>query len=237
MSAPPAETRPEITKKSDPWTDLGLTLPIFAFYHLGVVLLPVRNAADMVTGELRDLAKHSLPLYACLTLGIGAVFVAVLGMMGRKTAFEPKRFLFVGLEGGLYAVIMRFVGSYVVGSLRLAPSADETGPFGSIVMAMGAGFYEEVVFRVGIYGVGAAVLRKLFPKMAIPLMALWGVAEACAFSAWHYSGGMSDAFDVKSFVFRATCGLFLTLIYQLRGFAPAVWTHTIYDIWVMVFDG
>lgn len=32
-----------------------------------------------------------------------------------------------------------------------------------------------------------------------------------------------------------TCGLVLTAIYAFRGFAPAVWTHALYDVWVMVF--
>jgi len=27
----------------------------------------------------------------------------------------------------------------------------------------------------------------------------------------------------------------LTLVYATRGFAAAVWTHALYDIWVLVF--
>ena len=42
----------DLPQKSDAWTDLGLTLPIFVLYHLGVVFLPIRNAADPVTHEL-----------------------------------------------------------------------------------------------------------------------------------------------------------------------------------------
>ena len=30
------------------------------------------------------------------------------------------------------------------------------------------------------------------------------------------------------------CGLVFTLIYVTRGFAPVVWTHVVYDLWVMV---
>src|SRR5690606_20732881 len=48
---------------SGPWTDLGLTLPIFITYHLGVVFLPTRNAADWATVELIDLANNDLTLY------------------------------------------------------------------------------------------------------------------------------------------------------------------------------
>ena len=232
----PSATTP-VARRSDPWTDLALTLPIFVVYHLGVIFLPVRNAADPVTSELRALAKHSLPTYAALTLAIGAAFVAVLWTMGRRQALEPKRFVLVGIEGALYAVLMRLGGSYVVGAMRLAGggSGDEGGIFSSIVMALGAGFYEEIAFRVTLFGVGALVIRKLFKGApGFLLVAGWGVLEAMAFSAWHYTGAMGDGWDTGSFVFRAVCGLTLTAIFAFRGFAPAVWTHALYDLWVMI---
>lgn len=228
-----------LARKSDPWTDLGLTLPIFVVYHLGVIFLPVRNAADPVTSELRSLAKHSLPAYAALTLLIGAVFVAVLFGAGRRQALDPKRFVLVGVEGVLYAFLMKLAGSYVVGSLRLVPGASEEGVFGSVVMALGAGFYEEVAFRVALFGVGAAILRRIFGLKglgAFLVTACWGIAEAAAFSGWHYTGALGEGFEASSFVFRAVCGLVLTAIFALRGFAPAVWTHALYDVWVMVFE-
>jgi len=229
----------ELARKSDPWTDLALTLPIFVAYHLGVIFLPVRNAADPVTSELHALAKHSLPAYAALTLAIGAVFVAVLWSAGRRQALEPRRFLLIGAEGALYACLMRLGAGYVVGSLRLVPGASEAGVFGSVVMALGAGFYEEVAFRVTLFGAVAALLRRVFGLRglgAFLVTAGWGVVEAVAFSAWHYDGALADKFEPSSFVFRAVCGLVLTAIFALRGFAPAVWTHALYDVWVMVFE-
>jgi membrane protease YdiL (CAAX protease family) len=229
----------QLARRSDPWTDLALTLPIFVAYHLGVIFLPVRNAADPVTSELRGLAKHSLPAYAALTLTIGVVFVAVLLSAGRKQALEPRRFALIGVEGALYACLMRLAGGYVVGSLRLVPSAGEGSVFGSVVMALGAGFYEEVAFRVLLFGAGAAVLRRVLGLRglsAFVVTAVWGIAEALAFSGWHYTGALGDGFEASSFVFRAVCGLVLTAIFALRGFAPAVWTHALYDVWVMVFE-
>ena len=41
--------------------------------------------------------------------------------------------------------------------------------------------------------------------------------------------------ELVSFTFRAVLGLILTLIYVARGFAAAVWTHALYDVWVLVF--
>jgi hypothetical protein len=228
-----------LSKKSDAWTDLALTLPIFVAYHLGVVFLPVRNAADPVTSELRALVKHSLPAYAALTLAVGVVFVGVLLAVGRRQALDPKRFAMIGAEGAVYACLMRLAGGYVVGSLRLVPGASESGVFGSVVMALGAGFYEEVAFRVILFGGGVVILKRVIGLKgftAFVAVALWGIVESAAFSGWHYTGSLADGFEVSSFVFRAVCGLVLTTIFALRGFAPAVWTHALYDVWVMIFE-
>ena len=53
-----------VAQPSDAWSDLALTLPLFVAYHLGVVFLPVRNAADIVTRELvtRDGAAFEIAL-------------------------------------------------------------------------------------------------------------------------------------------------------------------------------
>jgi hypothetical protein len=63
----------------------------------------------------------------------------------------------------------------------------------------------------------------------------WAFVAAGMFSAMHYIGPMSDDFDLKSFVFRWVLGMTLTVIYVFRGFAAAVWAHSFYDVWVMVF--
>src|SRR5262245_27375064 len=158
-----ADQEQQIARRSDAWTDLGLTLPIFVVYHLGVVFLPIRNAADPVTAELKSLAKHSLPMYAGLTLAIGAVFVGVLWSLGQRRALSGARFLLIALEGALYAALMRGAGAYVADSLSLAPGGAGS-PFASVVMSLGAGFYEEIVFRAALFGVGAVILRGLFGK-------------------------------------------------------------------------
>ena len=54
-----AETTLEKTA-SGPWTDLALTLPIFVAYHLGVVFLPVRNAARSLVNAVRLLRRGKL---------------------------------------------------------------------------------------------------------------------------------------------------------------------------------
>jgi hypothetical protein len=231
-----AAPAPQPPPKSDPLTDLALTLPIFVLYHLGVVLLPIRNAADPVTAELRALANHSLLLYAGLTLAVGAGFVVALLLLGRGHAFQSKRFLLTAVEGALYAVVVRFAGAYAVGSLRLGPTVASNGVFAGVVMSLGAGLYEEIAFRVILFGLGALAIKALFGKgvQGIVLMTAWAFIAAAVFSGWHYIGAMGDPWDLRSFVFRMVCGLVLTAIYVFRGFAPAVYTHALYDVWVLV---
>ncbi len=222
---------------SGPWTDLGLTLPIFIAYHLGVIFLPVRNAADWVTLELIALADHDLRLYGALTLGIAAVYIGILVMAGRGKALHWNRFFWLTVEAVAYAVAMRFAASYVVGKMLLGPPM-EVGAFAGFIMSMGAGFYEEIAFRVGLFALGFKALCVLFPMTPWQrwlAMVVWAAVSAMVFSLWHYVGPLADPLDAKSFVFRWTCGLIFTAIYAFRGFAPAVWTHALYDIWVLVF--
>jgi hypothetical protein len=234
------ETERFLRDGSGPLDDLALTLPVFVAYHLGVAFLPMRNAADLVTHELVNLAHNDLLAYSGLTLAIGVVFTAVLLMFGRGQSLRWQRFAMVGLEGVLYAVTMRVVAGYVVGQLPLdAGAIGAPSPFAGIVMSLGAGFYEELVFRVALFGLGFRVVLGLLKTASGSARLLtwlgWAAVTSAAFSGWHYVGELGDAFELRSFVFRFVCGLVFTAIYAFRGFAPAVWTHALYDIWVLVF--
>jgi hypothetical protein len=238
MVAGAAEREGIVPAKSSAWTDLGLTLPIFVVYHLGVMFLPVRNAADVVTQELVVLAHHDRISYAALTVGLGAVLVAALLMLGRgDKLLRWQSFAWLALEGIVYAIAMKLVAAAVVGELFLANGVE--GRFTGFIMSLGAGLYEEVAFRVVLFGLGLACLRVLLrPKSAFQRWSLaigWAVLCALIFSAWHHVGAYGDSLDARVFVFRAVCALVFTLIYVTRGFAPTVWTHVSYDVWVLAF--
>ena len=252
------ETERYLREGSGPLADLALTLPIFVIYHLGVVWMDVQNAADIVTRELKNLASSSLPLYTALTLSIGAVFAGVLLVLGRGHTLRWQRFALVASEGVLYAVAMRLVASYVVGKVHLMaggsvswlgaldPSpptpvlvSDAPGFLTAAVLSLGAGLYEEIAFRVGLYGIGRrlvlAMMPEALPGQRVMASVAWAAVSAAVFSGWHYVGQFGEPFELRSFVFRWVCGLVFTLIYVFRGFAPVVWTHALYDIWVLAF--
>jgi hypothetical protein len=234
-SVRPKEKVPSFLGKSSGWTDLGLTLPIFVVYHLGVMFLPVRNAADVVTQELVALAYHDRIAYAGLTVALGAFYAAVLLMTRSGQALRWQSFAWLALEGIVYAVCMRLVASAVVGKLFLAAGVE--GRFTGFIMSLGAGLYEEIAFRVVLFGLGLRCLRVLFrPGSRLERYSLalgWAAVCALVFSAWHHVGALGEELDGPVFVFRAVCALVFTLIYVTRGFAPVVWTHVVYDLWVL----
>jgi hypothetical protein len=104
---------------------------------------------------------------------------------------------------------------------------------------MGAGFYEELAFRVGLFAVLGRLVWLAFWATPLPFFKWifwlgWAIVSAAAFSAWHHVGRFGEPFSLQAFVFRWVSGLVFTVIFSFRGFAPAVWTHALYDIWVLV---
>jgi hypothetical protein len=228
---------------SGPWTDLGLTLPVFIAYHLGVVFLPVRNAADWMTRQLTQLCDNDPQLYTLLTVCMGLAYAGTLAALGRGHTLRASAFVWLLVEGVVYACAMRYVALYVVGEVFLGPPTlmlpfNIDSQFAGLVLSLGAGFYEELAFRVGLYYLGYQLLVLLFPMtdwQRAFLKVGWAVVSALVFSLWHYVGAMGDPFEARSFVFRWVCGLVFCVIFEFRGFAPAVWTHVLYDVWVLVF--
>jgi hypothetical protein len=236
-----------LADKPGAWVDLALTLPIFLGYHMGVVFLKVKNASDLVTGPLLQLAKGQRENYLGITLAVGVVFAGIFALLGRGHAFRAAKFIQIALEGIAYAIAMRFGADYVVGRLAIGPPSGGD-PATGIVMSMGAGFYEELAFRVVLFGLGAKALVWLALRQrmnlvnrsarltikAFVIMAIWGICAAAIFSSVHYIGPYGDKLELGSFLFRLILGLALTLIFATRGFAAAVWAHALYDVWVLV---
>jgi len=215
---------------------LALTLPVFLVYHLGVVFLNIRNASDVVTGLLMQAAEGNTGVYLLLTLAIGVVFAGVLGWVGRGQVFRFAKFVQIAVEGVVYAFLMRLIGSYAVGAM-FAGKVTLHG-FPGFIMSLGAGFYEELTYRLILFSVGAYVLRTvLFAKGTLRgaiMTWTWALVCAAIFSAAHYVGPYSDTFELRSFAFRMVLGMLLTVIFVFRGFAAAVWAHAFYDVWVIV---
>lgn len=224
----------------DLFTSLILVLPLFIAYQLGVLMTGgVRNGVDFVSDFLWTLASGELLNY----LGINLIFLIGFGVaiffLREKGKFDPKLWPVVIGESTLYALCLGSAVIFLMSSIGLdkllASGVKDFGIFSSFIMSIGAGLYEEIVFRLIIMGGMFWGMMKLpkFPKIGAAIIAV--VASSLVFSAIHYVGNMADPFTLGSFSFRFFAGVILAVIFYIRGFAVAVYTHAIYDIIVMVF--
>lgn len=220
--------------------DLGTSLlfvfPLFVVYGVGVLFLPVMNGVDFVSRNLFAAVGYSrasyLLVYAVLLVG----FVALLGYLRRKNAFDFRRFLPMILEAGIYALTLgSFIWFVMRNVLGFEPVAAGGLPSGgaAFVLSIGAGVYEELVFRLGLCSGGAALARALGLRHA-PSVAIAFVMSSALFSAAHHIGAHGDPWALDVFVYRLLAGLLFAVIYWFRSLAHAVYTHALYDVYVMV---
>ncbi len=97
---------------------------------------------------------------------------------------------------------------------------------------LGAGVYEEAVFRLAGFAVLSLVfidLAKINRRVAIPLVISTGAA---LFAAYHLLGSQSPPW--QSLVFIGLRGVYYGIIFLERGFGVTVGVHTIYDIFFLI---
>src|SRR5205807_1393878 len=92
---------------------------------------------------------------------------------------------------------------------------------------------EELVFRLILLGGTVALLTRVLGVRAWFATAFAFAFTAVLFSAAHHVIG-GEEWRLGAFVYRVFCGLFFAALFQFRGFAVAVYTHALYDIYVMV---
>lgn len=232
-----AEERKDLLKepkKADVLGHVILSAPVFLLYHLGLLVAPrAANGVDPITRLMGMLAGMSTLVYLLVMGGLALAYVLWVRSLARRRRFKPRRFPLVILEAAVYAVIMAPLAGLLLRQLHIlsAPIAD-MGRFDRVVASAGAGFYEELVFRLAGIGILVFVFeaRKLKRWLALLLAAL---ITSMIFSGFHYLGAGSEAFAIGSFSFRCVLGLMLAAVYIFRGFATAVYAHFLYDVYVM----
>jgi membrane protease YdiL (CAAX protease family) len=101
-----------------------------------------------------------------------------------------------------------------------------------IIMSLGAGVYEELVFRLILFNVLSLALRDTLRLH--PFWANLGVVliSAFAFSAYHYLSPL-EHFQWRSFAFRTVAGAYFGVVFLLRGFGITASCHASYDILIL----
>jgi membrane protease YdiL (CAAX protease family) len=228
-----------------PWACFLFLLPLLVTYEAGVFWLGGDHAA-----QLRNGADAWLR-WALEVFGVGHALVAPAVVLGAMLLWswwrwadrpdDPVTTWFgTAFESVLFAVVLwqfsRNFGPILDGLGIQLQITVRAAPAGQILTFIGAGIYEELLFRLGLFGGLALVLR----AVRIPWPVAWLLAAAVAalaFAAAHHIGPYGEKMRADFFVFRTLAGLYFTALFVARGFGVAVGAHAGYDVLVGVTVG
>ena len=105
-----------------------------------------------------------------------------------------------------------------------------------IVTGIGAGIYEELIFRLVLICLLMLLFQDMF-GLEKKTSVFWSVViSAVTFSIHHhffYANGhfyRGDSFTIGKFMFRALAGVYFAVLYAVRGFGVTAGTHAFYNI-------
>jgi hypothetical protein len=222
-----------------PWPCFLFLLPLLGAYEGGVLWLggaqpqTLRNGAD-------TWLRWGLEAFGLSQLYWAPLLVAGVFVIWSLYRWGDRPWDVLGVEAGMAVEsvaaalglwgVSRALGPLLDGlgvRLQTAPPVDPA--VGQVVTYVGAGIYEELLFRLLLYSGMVIVLRWAQVGLLVRVLVA-GVGSAALFSAAHHIGPYGEAFDNYVFLFRALAGLYFALLYQLRGFAIAVGAHACYDV-------
>lgn len=233
------------------WYSLLFVLPLWLLYEFLAVAINLDSQVKVVNGA-DAILRTALSIVGVQGRLAGMLCLAVLASIWvwradaghRKQGVYPGYFLGMLAESGVYAllfggVVVRLMQLFFPGFLvnLQAGATHGLGVGAEFMTSLGAGVYEELLFRVLIMGgLTLAGTRLLKMKPGVSLLVAM-VVSSLVFSGFHYVGSMADQFNVASFGFRFTAGMVLAVIYRVRGFGIAVYTHALYDVLYFVQGG
>lgn len=229
-----------------PWMSVLFVAPLLACYELGLLLLnhphpeQLRNGADAWLRGLVGALGLRMPWLGPVVL---ASSLLAWGLWRYGDRPKNKLGIWIGmtLESAAFAGVLFAAGQAFWYALHLVGQPlGHSGPFLTLVAVeqmlgfLGAGLYEETLFRLVLYTALAQVfLWAEFSDRASVVLAALG--SALVFAVAHHLGPQGEPFHGYHFCFRLFAGVFFAVLFQLRGFGIAVGAHTGYDLLVGIF--
>ncbi len=230
------QTKPKPTDKVGLPTDRGiLSRPLDALAFL-LPLIVFYEAVSLAHGQDRviafDLLRRFFELFGHFGiwapgLGVVAILLATHSVSGERWKIHWRTVARMYFEACLLAVPLLSLNW--VAPLTSANGAGFT-MLDRIAMGVGAGIYEELVFRLVMISVivmlGADLLK--FDRSSVAVAAI--VISSLAFAAHHHQPIGLEPFRMTAFTFRTIAGAYLAAVFWLRGYGPAAGCHAAYNV-------
>jgi len=229
-------------------------------YEIGTILISpaqlsealarpqIRVVAFVWVQNLLEYLGFSERLMWLLPPLVVVVILVTLQITSRtRWAVSVKDFLPMTIECVLLAVplvvLSMVVNRPVAAAALQAPDvASGAELLVNIVTGIGAGIYEELVFRLILICLLMLLFGDLLGMSRGRSVVFSVVISAALFSAHHHiffvngGFGVGEVFTPARFMFRTLAGIYFAILFAIRGFGIAAGTHVFYDIIAAVIN-
>ncbi|MFO0861586.1 MAG: CPBP family intramembrane glutamic endopeptidase [Phycisphaerales bacterium] len=231
---------------------LCFLLPLILVYEFGSLWYLQDATGAMRTVGARRLLVRFFDIFGATSFHLPAITLVVVlliwHVLNRDSwRVHPRVLLGMALESCVLVLPLLVLGLILYGrqqgsglaaiALQQSVADLRTAPWQErLTLSIGAGLYEELVFRLVMITALHALLCDLFrlPRSTSAFFAC--LISAVAFALYHDVSltGLKSGRDIFTALFFTAAGMYFGALFLFRGFGIVVATHALYDIVVLV---
>lgn len=208
-----------------PLDALVFLLPLMLFYEFA----SSRQHEQIVASVLLRQFLHYFGEVGSWAPGLAVVAILLATHIASREPWEIhlRQVGFMYVEAIVMAVPLLFLNFIMPRVLLIV--GDPT-VVNKVALGIGAGVYEELVFRLILISLMIFVFGDLL-RLRMSYVAVGAlVVSSLMFAGYHHQPIGPEPFDLTRFVFRTVAGLYLGVIFWFRGYGPAAGCHAAYNV-------
>lgn len=233
-------------RSQQPLQSLILLLPLLLIYEVGTFYF----TTNPETGHARHILARSLLAHVLDAFGAAGAYlpgllvivVLLAWHVARGDRFRLDWRLSLGMTAESVALSIPLLMFALIWGrqsatelMMLAGGSGAAMPWqAEMVFGIGAGVYEELVFRLMAITLLHLLLADLIGVRSSTAGIVAVGCSAVLFSAYHFNA--ENPFRWMKFAFYALAGAYLGVLFVVRGFGVVVATHAFYDILYVALD-
>ncbi len=204
----------------------------------------------LLTLQITSKAKWRIKITDFLPMTLECIILAVpliiLSMLFNRQIGYSSQFTFLdsamSIIGKLPALGANIITCTADNNAAVNASDPVSVLFVDIVTGIGAGIYEELVFRLILISLLMLFFQDFLNISLKNSVFLSIIISAALFSTYHHfffingSLGIGEAFSTPKFIFRMIAGVYFAVLFAVRGFGITAGCHAFYDIIAAVLN-
>jgi len=126
--------------------------------------------------------------------------------------------------------------SLLSGFLPLSLTLFENIVLENVYLSIGAGIWEELLFRYIIISGLFFLLNKIIYDFSSYSYLIIIFLSSAIFSCYHFIDLSMEFISWSLFIYRFIAGVLLSVVFIFRGLGIAVYTHTFYDLYLVFLE-